>query len=105
LFDQLATGRLKELRPELDRLIAEDAGELARLSPRGRMGRIGVPVYLLHGAADNVIPPSETRWAEREIEGSEHEALVSPLLEHVELGHTAALVERLSLVRFMAHML
>ena len=105
LFEQLATGRLKELRPDLERLIAEDADELARLSPHGRMHRIGVPVYLLHGAADNVIPPSETRWAELELQGSDHDALVSPLLEHVELGHTAALFERLSLVRFMAHML
>jgi len=105
LFDRLVSGRLKELRPELERLIMEDSGELARLSPRGRLRRIGVPVYLLHGAADNVIPPSETRWAELELEGSEHEALVSPLLEHVELGHAAAVFERVSLVRFMAHML
>ena len=97
--------RLKELRPELERLIDERSADLAALSPRGRLGRIGVPVYLLHGSEDSVIPPSEAEWADKELEGTPHQALVSPLLEHVEVSKTAALGQELELVDFMSKML
>lgn len=53
------------------------------------------PVFLLHGHADNVIPPSETlalnRWAAR---SSPTRALISDLITHVEMndnqGHSSA---------------
>jgi hypothetical protein len=62
-------------------------------------------VYLLHGASDSVIPPSEAEWAERELGNLPHRALVSPLLEHVEVDKSGALGQELELVDFMAKML
>jgi hypothetical protein len=50
-----------------------------------------VPVYLLHGSADSVIPPSETDWA--------------PLLDHVEISRTARLKDELALIDFMSELL
>jgi dienelactone hydrolase len=105
LFELIAAGKLQQLRPELERLIAERRDELAVLSPRGRIAHLKIPVYVMHGAGDTVIPASETEWAERELEGSEHAALVSPLLEHVEVNQPAGFVDRLALVRFMSHLL
>ena len=105
LFQQLVSGRLRELAPRLNELIREDAVALRALSPRGHLRDLGVPVYLLHGSADSVIPPSETEWADRELEGTRHRALVSPLLEHVEVRQNAGLGDELALVDFMSQLL
>jgi hypothetical protein len=64
-----------------------------------------VPVYLLHGSHDSVIPPSETDAAHLELGAAEHQALVSPLLEHVEVSKSAGLTDKLALVAFMAKIL
>jgi|SoiMethySBSTD1v2_1073268.scaffolds.fasta_scaffold21044_4 dienelactone hydrolase len=105
LFELIAAGKLQQLRPEIERLIAERKDELAALSPSGRIAHLRMPAYVVHGAGDSVIPASETEWAERELAGSEHMALVSPLLEHVEVNQPAGIVEKLALVRFMSHLL
>jgi dienelactone hydrolase len=105
LFLLLESHRLQELRPELEALLVERAVELERLSPRGHLGRIACPVYLLHGAADSVIPASETEWADRELGSHAHAALVSPLLEHVEVSHDAELKAEFELVEFMTNLI
>jgi pimeloyl-ACP methyl ester carboxylesterase len=105
LYRLLEAQDLKQLRPELDRLLDAHASELAELSPRGRLGRVRAPVYLLHGSGDSVIPPSETEWASAELGDAPHQALVSPLLEHVEVSKSAAIGHQLALVDFMSRML
>jgi pimeloyl-ACP methyl ester carboxylesterase len=101
LWQRLEHGRLQEL----DLLLAEQQRTLAALSPRDHLKQLKVPVYLLHGAHDSVIPASETSAADLELTFAEHQALVSPLLEHVEVSHTAGLREKLELVTFMAQVL
>jgi pimeloyl-ACP methyl ester carboxylesterase len=86
-------------------VLAGKQKELAALSPRGRLATIGVPVYLLHGTHDSVIPPSEVEWAALELAARPHDALVTPLLEHVSVAGAAGLGDKLALVRFLAHML
>lgn len=105
LFDRVANHRLHEIAPEVERLIAERRPALRALSPRGRLHAIRAPVYLLHGSSDSVIPASETEWANLELGSVEHEALVSPLLDHVEVSRAASLSSRLELVGFMGHLL
>lgn len=105
LYTLLEKQRLRELRDELTRAIVRDEAKLRALSPRGKLRELGVPVYLLHGASDNVIPPSETDWAARELEGKPHRALVSPLIDHVEVSQSAGISDELELVEFMARLL
>ncbi len=105
LYRLLESGKLRELRPELERILEQHRPELSKLSPKGRLLDIGVPVYLLHGSADSVIPPSETEWGGIELDGAPHQALVSPLLEHVEVNREAGLGQELLLVDFMSKML
>jgi pimeloyl-ACP methyl ester carboxylesterase len=57
---------LDAVRPQILRAIGVDRAELAALSPHGQIASLGVPVYILHGADDNVIPPAESLWLERE---------------------------------------
>jgi dienelactone hydrolase len=97
--------RLQELAPELEALVRDRRDELAALSPRGRLAALEVPVYLVHGSGDTVIPPSETDWASRELGAAEHVALVSPLLEHVEVSKSAGPGDKLALVHFIAQLL
>jgi len=105
LWQMLEKGQLQTLAPELDAVLQTQSAELAALSSAGHLKRLKVPVYLLHGSHDTVIPPSETDAANLELEGTEHQALVSPLLEHVEVSRTAGLVDKLELVAFMAKVL
>jgi acetyl esterase/lipase len=105
LWKLLESGRVQTLAPEVEALLAERKRELEALSPRGRLALVPVPVYLLHGSHDSVIPPSETAFAALELDSKPHEALVSPLLEHVSVAGAAGLGEKLALVRFMANML
>jgi pimeloyl-ACP methyl ester carboxylesterase len=104
LFSLLEKGELDVLRPQLLALMKERQEELERLSPAGKLDRIKAPVYLLHGTGDTVIPPSEVRWAEQELEGQPHAVLVSPLLEHVSVDKTAEWMEQLALVDFMSNL-
>jgi dienelactone hydrolase len=105
LWTLLEAGKTQELAPEIEAALAGKEQELEALSPHGRLAKIGVPVYLLHGSHDSVIPPSETDWAARELGSEPHDALVSPLLEHVSVAGQAGWEEKLALVRFMARML
>jgi len=105
VYELAMTQKLQVFGPELEAIVAGHASELTALSPKGRLGRIRAPVYLLHGEGDNVIPPSETRWAALELETHEHVALVSPLLRHVDVDRRARLFDQIALVRFMSHML
>ncbi|MFN7132886.1 MAG: CocE/NonD family hydrolase, partial [Myxococcales bacterium] len=68
---------LPALRPAMD-----------AASPRGRIAAIGAPLFLLHGATDTVVPPSESRWVAHEA-GDRAELLVTPLIGHAELGRDA----------------
>jgi dienelactone hydrolase len=105
LWDLLEAGKLQSLAPRLDALLEAQSAELSALSAAGRLADTMVPVYLLHGAHDNVIPPSETDAAGLELGEARHIALVSPLIEHVEVSKSAGLGDQLALVSFMAQML
>ena len=76
------------------------------VSPRGHLAGLGVPVFLLHGAGDTVIPSAETEWIAREVPPSMlRSALVSPALVHVEMGPGTPLGQQWELVHFMARVL
>jgi len=63
------------------------AKEMAGLSPGGRLAGLDLPVYLLHGEADNIIPSAETLWMARELpKGQLKAVLVSPVLSHLDLN-------------------
>ncbi|HEX2871551.1 MAG TPA: alpha/beta fold hydrolase [Polyangiaceae bacterium] len=105
LWQLLEKGNLQTLAPELDALLQAQSAALKALSSAGHLKQLQVPVYLLHGSHDTVIPASETDAAHLELDGADHQALVSPLLEHVEMSKTAGLGDKLALVSFMAKLL
>jgi pimeloyl-ACP methyl ester carboxylesterase len=76
---------------------------LAAASPAGHLRFLHVPVLLLHGSDDTIIPPTELLWLERDIP-KEYlvSAIISPVISHVEVGSKASLRDRLALVHWMA---
>ncbi len=80
--------------------------EAAQVSPGPQLYRLHVPVLLLHGAGDNVIPPSETLWLAKDIPPANLRAvLISPAISHVELGKGATLMDKYRLVHFIVQLL
>jgi pimeloyl-ACP methyl ester carboxylesterase len=78
--------------------------EMEGLSPHGMLRTMTTPVYLLHGEADNIIPAAETLWMASELpETSLQEALVSPVLSHLDLdGAKPGVWDQWKLVHFFA---
>ena len=94
------------LAPEMKQAIARHRTEMAPASPHGQLGALRVPVLLMHGAADNVIPPPEMLWLQQDIpSGLVKDALISPALSHVSMEGKPTLIDNLRLVHFMARML
>lgn len=105
LFVRLSNGHISDMRRTLGAILEQHAAELTALSPRGHLHEIPVPVYLLHGTGDSVIPPEETLWADRELGAQSHVALVTPLIEHVAMAGKPQISDQLALSVFMARLL
>ena len=104
--DALFEGRIDLVADEILTEIARELAAMAEVSPHGRLAGIGVPVFLLHGAGDTVIPAAETEWIAAEVPPSMlRQELVSHAIVHVELGGDAPLREKWALVHFMASIL
>jgi dienelactone hydrolase len=79
---------------------------LDEVSPHGHLASIHVPVFLVHGEGDDVIPMTETEWLEQDVPAEQlQDALISPALHHVELHGEPSAGEKWKLVHFMARVL
>ena len=98
--------RVSALAPELLAEIAHLEPQFGAVSPAGHLSDVHVPVFLLHGAGDNVIPASETLWLAHDLPPQVLRAeLVSPAIQHVELQGEPTLGDELALVHFLSGVL
>ncbi len=92
--------------PEILSEIAKHHDELTAASPAGHLQSLHVPVLLLHGADDAIIPPTELLWLQQNIPKKYLlDALISPAIGHVNFGAKVKLRDRLALVHWMALMI
>jgi pimeloyl-ACP methyl ester carboxylesterase len=102
----LIARQIDELRPQLLDAIQADESQLSAISPQGKLGALRAPVYLLHGATDDIIPSTETLWLEKEIPKPHlRAALITPAFSHVDPDKHAVWVDQLRLVEFLAGVL
>lgn len=86
----------------LTQALATRTPELHELSPSACRHPIEVPVHLVHGQGDNVIPAIETLWLARNLATrSPAEVLVSPAISHAEYAPPTPW-QRFQLIEFMA---
>jgi dienelactone hydrolase len=78
--------------------------DMAGVSPHGHLKQLTTPVYLLHGAGDNIIPSAETEWMAAELPAESLRAeLISPVLSHINLdGANPTAMDQWRLVHFFA---
>ena len=105
-MDALLNRRIDEVRQRILSAIQADAAELAAISPHGHVDDVHVPVYILHGSADNIIPPAESLWLAKDIPRAEvSDVLITGAFSHVDPQKDESLKEELRLVRFVGHVL
>jgi pimeloyl-ACP methyl ester carboxylesterase len=105
-MDALLNRRIDEVRPRILSAIQADGPELAAISPHGQMDALRVPVYILHGSADNIIPPAESLWLAKDIPRAEvHGVLITGAFSHVDPEKDASLKEEWRLVQFVGGVL
>lgn len=82
------------------------ADEMNGLSPEQHLKSLTVPVFLLHGEADNIIPSAETLWMASQLRATTLQAaLISPVLSHLDMASTPGAWEEWKLIHFMAKVL
>jgi pimeloyl-ACP methyl ester carboxylesterase len=105
-MDALLTRRIGDVRAQMLQAIQEDQPELAAISPHGQLADLRVPVFILHGSADNVIPPAESLWLGNDVPRQELRAvLITGAFSHVDPEKHPPLGEELRLVNFVAAVL
>jgi acetyl esterase/lipase len=105
MMEALFQYRIEQLRGRLLAEIEREKETMARVSPAGRLHAIKVPVFLLHGEGDGVIPPAETMWLASEVPQKYlRRVLISPAVGHVDPEQTAFL-HKWQLVSFLAAVL
>jgi len=98
--------RREALAPAILAEIEKRRTQLAAASPAGHLHSLRMPVLLLHGSDDTVIPPTEMLWLEREVpRATLAAALISPAITHVDVGSSVGLRDQLALVNWVASML
>lgn len=106
LVGSLMTRRMEDLRPKLLEAIQSDEADLAALSPHGRIANLHVPVFIVHGSEDNVIPYPESLWLAQDVPSAAlRGVLITPAFTHVDPRGRAGWKDQLRLVDFMARIL
>ena len=91
--------RIDAVRLQILQVIQSEQSQLAALSPHDQLANLKIPVFLLHGADDNVIPPAESLWLASEIpSGQLREVLITTAFSHVDPKQDAGWREEVLLI-------
>jgi len=102
----LLARQIDRLRPQLLQAIQADALQLSAISPQGKLGGLHTPVFILHGATDDIIPSTESLWLAKEIPKPYlRDELITPAFSHVDANQQAKMSDQFRLVEFLAGVL
>lgn len=105
-MEALFRHQMDQVRPQLLDEINKHEILMQQVSPAGHLNQVQVPVFLLHGETDNVIPASETEWLAHELPPEYlRTRLITSAFSHVDMQHQISLRERWQLVSFMTAIL
>lgn len=105
-MEELLSHKDDGLSADLLRSLDKHEAEAEAVSPAGKLAQFRADVFLAHGEGDNVIPPTELLWLKRDVPADKlKEALISPVISHVELGGHPSFADEWRLVHFMKELL
>jgi dienelactone hydrolase len=105
-MDRILAHDTAAMAPELLALVDRLEPRFAAVSPSAHVANLHVPAFVLHGAGDILIPPSEAEWLAHDIPRAMlRNSLVSAAIEHVGLEDKTSLGDELALVHFMSDVL
>lgn len=105
-MEDLLANKTQVLSADLLDALKKHQAEAAEVSPAGKLSGIKADVFLVHGAGDNVIPPTETEWLARDVPHDRLKfVLISPVISHVEVDGKASFADQWRLVHFMEEFL
>jgi pimeloyl-ACP methyl ester carboxylesterase len=94
------------LSGKLRSLLRVHQRELAAISPEHQLAGLRVPILLIHGVDDPIIPSSETAWLALEVpQGALRASLITGAIRHAELEEQPSLQDLWALVRWTAALL
>jgi pimeloyl-ACP methyl ester carboxylesterase len=99
LLDSRPSSQLSGL---IERAVDGARPQLLAASPAGKLSALRVPVLLVHGQGDPIIPSIETRYLARDVPQPHlRQAVITPLLRHTDFPEPPKLSEAYALVRFI----
>jgi acetyl esterase/lipase len=108
LIERILTGDKTAVRDRVVEILQEEAEQrrLRSLSPVGRARALhGKQIVLLHGAEDNVVPPTEAEDGERELRGqADVTLLLTKAIGHVGIERTPTFSDQWKLVHAFARL-
>lgn len=88
------------------RMVQKHASEWQAISPHGKLAHLQVPVYLIHGTKDIVVPLGEAEWTLSELPSTNPgHLLASNAMLHVAMNDHAPRVDRIRVGMFLADVL
>lgn len=102
----LMARQIDQLRPKLLEEIQSDQSQLAAISPEGKLAGLRVPVFILHGSTDDIIPSTESLWLEKQIPRPYLKAaLITPAFSHMDPEKDTTWGVEVQLVDFLGNFL
>ena len=106
LLERLFDHRLEQVTVPFLGVVDAEPSAFEAVSPHRRLDALRVPIFLLHGAGDTVIPATETEWLARDVPSRVlRDVLISRALVHVEPGGQPTWYEQWELLHFVADVL
>lgn len=106
VVESLMARRVEDLRTRLLEAIHADEPNLEAISPSGKLAQLRVPVFVIHGSTDSVIPYTESLWLAKDIPLQDlRGVLITPVFTHVDPKAASGTMDELRLVNFIARIL
>jgi fermentation-respiration switch protein FrsA (DUF1100 family) len=107
VVDALIHDRRSELAPRVDRALEAVRPDMAAMSPAGHLAALrSLPVFVIHGEGDDVIPVSEADDVGAELgSGANAHVVIQRAIQHVDIRNDASGWDRLRLVHVLAKIL
>lgn len=105
-LDDLETVSTPEIRQRFIAMLARHRQDFEAMSPSAVIGNLNVPLYVLHGVSDTVLPAGEIEWMRKDLAGNPNaHILITPWVGHAAIGQPASLRQKLAVASFGAGIL